>query len=823
MRRKYFGFKKLNSPLSLILVLFVLLAIPVTVFTVLKSEETSKNPEAATPAVPGFVEQGVVSGLTKTVAMEFSPDGRLFVAEQCGNLRVVKNGSLLSQPYLTVSNLDCAGERGLLGVAFDPNWNSNKYIYVYHTVASPLHNRISRFTQSPTNSDIVDSSSQTTILDLDSLSGATNHNGGAIHFGKDGKLYVAVGENATKSNAQSLSNRHGKLLRINSDGSIPSDNPTTFQALSGTTSGANRAIWAVGLRNPFTFAIQPGSGKIYINNVGANPPPDTPNSAGPFESVYNGAAGANYGWPNAEGNQSCSTYTCPVYTYDHGGGRCAITGGDFYNPTTVKYPTDYVGNYFFADYCAGWIKRMNQNNSNAITDFVTGVSRPVDLKTSPDGELYILNRVSDTNNAGKITKIVFATPTHTDPEAGSTNIWCEGESANPLTPPMAVGTDSSVSQSYVYTTATDVTSSTLPTNTGTAEYNFDVPTTGLYTFLARVNYPDASSNSFWLQFDNNQPINKIGNDNNFNSWHWINYSDGDTTPVTLRINLTEGTHKLKVVGREPNAKLDRWVLSTDSLFYPLDSNRGPAANCAVATNQIPTATINTPTASTTYTHGQTISFSAAATDPEDGTLPASAFSWNIEFGHSTHFHPHQTFNGIKSGSFIANFGESADNVYYRLSLTVTDSGGKQTTVYRDVLPVKSTIGVSTNPTSMQIKLDDVPNTSPISFVGVVGYPRVLEAVSPQTKSGKTYQFVSWSDGGARVHSVSTPAANTTYLATFQEIVKQGDANGDGNVNSGDLAILISTWGSSTDFRADLNSDGKVNSTDLAILISKWGS
>ena len=111
--------------------------------------------------------------------------------------------------------------------------------------------------------------SEQVLIDLETL-GATNHNGGSIHFGPDGKLYIAVGENANSSNAQSLSNRLGKMLRINSDGSIPDDNPTTFPNIAGSTSGLNRAIWAVGLRNPYTFSFQPGTGRLHINDVGQN-------------------------------------------------------------------------------------------------------------------------------------------------------------------------------------------------------------------------------------------------------------------------------------------------------------------------------------------------------------------------------------------------------------------------------------------------------------------------------------------------------------------------------------------------------------------------
>ena len=197
----------------------------------------------------GFAETQLVSGLSSPTAMAFAPDGRLFVCEQGGRLRVVKNGALLPTPFVTLT-VDSAGERGLLGVAFDPDFATNHYVYVYYTATSPaVHNRVSRFTA---NGDVAAAGSEVVLLELDNLSGATNHNGGAIHFGPDGKLYVAVGENANGANAQTLANLLGKMLRINADGTIPTDNP--FYA---TASGRNRAIWALGLRNPFTFAFQP--------------------------------------------------------------------------------------------------------------------------------------------------------------------------------------------------------------------------------------------------------------------------------------------------------------------------------------------------------------------------------------------------------------------------------------------------------------------------------------------------------------------------------------------------------------------------------------
>ena len=155
--------------------------------------------------------------------MEFSPDGRLFVAQQGGQLRVIKNGVLLPTPFLTLT-VNSSGERGLLGITFDPNFASNQFVYVYYTATTPaIHNRISRF---KANGDVADTTvSEVVLLDFDNLSGATNHNGGAIHFGLDGKLYAAHGENANASNAQTLGNLLGKIIRMNPVPPLPIRTP----------------------------------------------------------------------------------------------------------------------------------------------------------------------------------------------------------------------------------------------------------------------------------------------------------------------------------------------------------------------------------------------------------------------------------------------------------------------------------------------------------------------------------------------------------------------------------------------------------------------
>jgi len=194
-----------------------------------------------------------------------------------------------------------------------------------------------------------------------------------------------------------------------------------------------------------------------------------------------------------------------------------------------------------------------------------------------------------------------------------------------------------------------------------------------------------------------------------------------------------------------------------------------AATLAVTSNTAPVATILAPAVGAKYTAGTTLSFSGSGTDLENGTLPASAFKWRIDFHHDTHTHPAMAdTTGIKSGTFaIPNSGETSANVWFRVYLTVTDSGGLSTTTYVDVQPNKATITLATVPAGLQVTMDGQPVTTPVNITSVVGIIRTLGAVAPQTSGGNSYQFISWSDGGAATHNIQTPTTNATYTATYQ--------------------------------------------------------
>ncbi len=389
--------------------------------------------DRCTPAalLASFAEDVVAAGVVNATAMEFAPDGDLWVLEQDGAVKRFAPGGTTADVVADVNalGLNSVGERGLLGITFSPTFAADRQLYLYYTsTQSPTpHNRVSAFTvdtANPADYSLVDTGTNPAIyderivLDLEGLT-ASNHNGGAIHFGPDGKLYVATGENNVPANAQSLTTRLGKILRLNTDGSIPSDNPTTIAGL-GATAGVYRSIWAAGLRNPYTFTFQPGTGTMFINDVGQ----------GAFEEVNVGGAGRNYGWGLTEGDfdqASFPNFTRPLYAYSHGSGTFqgfAITGGAFYNPTTNTFPPEYGGDYFFADFVNDWINVIDPNTKE-VRRFATNAGGPVDLKAGSDGSLYYLSR-----NAGQVLRIRYAplvVPPGVDPA-----VFAPGDARRPV-------------------------------------------------------------------------------------------------------------------------------------------------------------------------------------------------------------------------------------------------------------------------------------------------------------------------------------------------------------------------------------------------------
>ncbi|HEY9007918.1 MAG TPA: PQQ-dependent sugar dehydrogenase [Ohtaekwangia sp.] len=620
----------------------------------------------------GFSRVQVANGISNPTVLAFAPDGRIFVAQQNGALRVIKNGTLLATPFIQLS-VNSSGERGLIGIALDPAFATNHYIYLYYTLPDGSRNRISRFTA---NGDVVVPGSEVVVLNLDPLSSATNHNGGAMHF-KNGLLYVAIGENANSANAQNLDTYHGKVLRINPDGSIPAGNPFT------TGSEQRRRVWAYGLRNPYTFDVQPGTGRIFVNDVGQNT----------WEEINDATTGGlNFGWPTAEGNSSNPSFTNPVYAYQHGSGDglgCAITGGVFFNPTSTNYPAEYTGRYFFQDLCNRWINVLNLSTSPATRmPFATGLGGDaLSIEVGTDGNLYYLER-----STGALFKIIYTVNTA----------------------PAIVTQPANVTVSAGQPATFSVTA------TGTAPLSYQ--------------------------------------------WQKNNVNIAGATASSYTIASTQAS----------DAGAYRVIVSNSA-----GSVTSNAAQLTVTTfNAPPVATILTPAEGTLYRGGDVINFSGNATDQEDGTLPASAFSWLVYFYHDTHRHDGPPVaSGVKSGSFtIPTSGEVSDNVWYRLFLVVADSQGLRDTVQRDIFPRKSTINLATQPAGLQVTLDGQPVTTPYADVGVEGILRTLGVVSPQTSGGVTYEFDHWVHGGSATQTISTPVEDVTYTAVYRNVTLRDPEN-----------------------------------------------
>ncbi|HEY0003441.1 MAG TPA: PQQ-dependent sugar dehydrogenase [Pyrinomonadaceae bacterium] len=390
--------------------------------------------QAQTIVDPGFSIDTVTQlPAFKPVGLTFAPDGRMFIWMENGFVRIYKNGVLLPTPFIDISNhVNTVNDRGLLGFALDPNFSSNGYAYLLYTYenagnpndSAPKTARLTRVTANPSNPDVAMPETETVILGSlgtppcsqyaegsDCIgSDSDSHTIGTVRFAPDGKMLVSIGDGATYCSvtplalrAQNLNSYNGKLLRINSNGTAPTDNPF----YDGTNSVRSK-VYAYGLRNPYRFGLHP-TGEPYIGDVGWDS----------FEEVNRGR-GANFGWPCFEGGGrqplytqqnfaecnrlSTSDITFGLYTYGRDVGNTVI-GGTFY--TATQFPSTYQGNFFFADYGRGWIKRMVPGSESQPILFGEGFNNLVSLELGPDGSLYYIALVT-----GEVRRIRFGnTPT----------------------------------------------------------------------------------------------------------------------------------------------------------------------------------------------------------------------------------------------------------------------------------------------------------------------------------------------------------------------------------------------------------------------------
>jgi glucose/arabinose dehydrogenase len=314
--------------------------------------EDALKPAASLPDPAGFEWRVVASGLEKPNGLGYANDGsgRLFVLEQRGVIRVAQDDRLLAQPLMDISDRvgSDASERGLLGIAFHPDFANNGFFYVNYTDKQG-NTVIARFTA---QGETADPASEMVLLRVDQP--YANHNGGMVAFGLDGYLYLGLGDGGSagdpQNHAQSLNTHLGKLLRLDVDGGepyvVPADNPFASQP------DALPEIWAYGLRNPWRFSFDRATGDLYIGDVGQ----------GQWEEIdflpAGTPGGANFGWrlregahPYANDPQPESTLVEPVFEYNHSQG-CSVTGGVVYRGQALP---EMNGVYLLGDYCSGLV------------------------------------------------------------------------------------------------------------------------------------------------------------------------------------------------------------------------------------------------------------------------------------------------------------------------------------------------------------------------------------------------------------------------------------------------------------------------------------
>ncbi len=339
----------------------------------------------------GLVATPVVSGLSSPVWLTAPPgDPRLFVVEQRGTIRIVKGDALLPEPFLDLrSAVASGGERGLLSLAFHPDYAANGRFYVDYTDPQG-DTRVVAYRASASDPDRADPASGDTILAVDQP--YSNHNGGLVTFGPDGMLYVGLGDGGSggdpRGNGQNRGTLLGAILRLDVDAAtpyrVPPDNPFLDYA------GLRGEIWAWGLRNPWRFAFDPTSGLLYIADVGQSDWEEI--DAEPARS-----GGLNYGWNVMEGRHCYGSSTCdeqglvqPILEYGHDEG-CSITGGFVYRGGAMP---DLQGAYFYSDYCSGWLRSLRYDGT-AIGEErswdVGSLGQVLSFGEDAAGELYVLS------------------------------------------------------------------------------------------------------------------------------------------------------------------------------------------------------------------------------------------------------------------------------------------------------------------------------------------------------------------------------------------------------------------------------------------------
>jgi len=720
---------------------------------------------------PGFSDSIAIGGLTRPTAIRFASDGSVFVAEKSGLVK--RFATLTSTTFTTVADLrtqvDDYWDRGLLGFTLDPNYPTSPYAYVLYTFDAPIGGTAPVWNDAcPTppgpNTDgcvvsgrlsrLNTSTGVEQVLINDWCQQFPSHSVGDLRFGTDGALYATAGEGAsfngvdygqfggtqvgtpTPANpcgdppsgvggTQTAPTAEGGALRPQSlrrpstepvvlSGTVIRIDPATGAALStnplaGSPDANARRIVGYGLRNPFRFAIRPGSNELWIANVGWGTWESIDRVANPLATPV-----ANFGWPCYEGPAiqgnyqatnlalcqslyTAGTWTPPYYSYNHSTavvagetcptGSSSITGMTFY--TGGSYPAAYTGALFFADHSRDCIWAMLPG-SNGLPDrttiqtFVAGAANPVDLEIGPAGDLF-----------------------YVDFEGGAIHrVTVQGSA------PTAVISADRTAGALPLTINFDGTGSTDPNQGGTLSYSWDLNGDGIY---------------------------------------------GDSTSPTPSYTYT--TAATVTVG----------LKVTDSVT----SRVGTATIQVTPGAAPPTPTIDTPASSFTWAVGDLIAFSGHAIDGSSNPIPASGLSWALIIHHcpsNCHTHLVQTFAGVASGSVAAPDHEYPS--YLELRLTATDSAGNQASTSVRLDPKTVVLSFASVPSGLSLAVGTTPATAtPFTTTEIQNSAITMSAPDSQILNGTTYAYASWSDGGVQGHTVIA-SASATYSATYTAVASQ---------------------------------------------------
>ena len=668
----------------------------------------------AQATVPNGFEDRSVAAVPYPTALAFVPDGRLLVAAMQGQIYVLQNGSLVPDAALDLAGRVCAyRERGLVGLAVDPEFTSNHFVYVSYNFdkygacdseweVAPV-GRVSRFQLGDDNR--IDPGSEEILLDnVPSVIGV--HNLNDVRFGPDGYLYVTVGDSGcdyaadsgcfdTNDAARDLNTVVGKVLRLTRDGDVPPGNPFDGAgSVRCATIGYGPAgstcleIFATGLRNPWRLAFDPNTSaaRFFINDVGQ----DT------WEEINEGRAGADYGWNYREGfcaNSSktdCAStapqgLTNPVFAYDRSEGCSAITGGAFV-PNGL-WPSEFDGSYLFGDYVCGKVFRLVTTADGGFTvdtfaaDF--GGSSIVDLAFGPSDDGIVLYYLTHRND-GELRRITFINTSNRHPNA----IMSASPHFGPS--PLEVMFD------------------------GTASFD-----------------PD----------------------NDELSWAW-DFGDGsppEIGPTAVHTYTGSRAYTATLTVSDPSG-------ATSSVTQRIDAGNDP-----------PDPVIEAPLPSHTFAVGDTIALRGGATDPQDGVITSAFLTWRVILHHNTHVHgflPATTGNNLTFVAPAPENLEAAANSYLEVQLTATDSQGATKTVTQSLLPRLVRLDFTSEPAGAQLRIDNATVETPFSVMSWANFGVSVQAPSQAGSDGSTLVFGSWSDGGSAAHTIVTPGAPASYAVTF---------------------------------------------------------